>query len=309
MGNNCIGMDCGGTRTRGVLSDAAGVILARAFAGPGNPLSAGWRMAARSYRVVILQLLRKARLDKDSVAVVSMGVSGGGRDFERRRIETLLHRVLPRARSVVDTDARIALMGATMGNPGILVICGTGSIVMGIGKDGRTARAGGWGLALGDEGSGAALGKDAVRAVLRAEDGRGRPTCLKEAVFRRFRVRTIDDLISRIYRTPPPPKTYAGLWPDLLAASKEGDRIARALLRQGGEELAETVEAVAAKLAIRNTIPLVLSGGILAGDSLLRRAMLRRLQSSLPRARVMAAAAPPEIGALLVALSLLPKDA
>ncbi len=307
MKKYCIGLDGGGSRTRGVLSDAAGVILARASAGPGNPLSAGMRIAARSYRIAIGRLLCKAQLDPADVSVVSVGVSGAGRASERNRIEKVLHGLLPRARILVDTDAKIALLGATKGAPGILLICGTGSIVMGMGKDGKTARAGGWGLILGDEGSGAALGKEAVRAVLRAEDGRGKPTLLKELVLHHFHVHNIDDLITRVYRTLPPPRKYAKLWPDLLAVSRKGDRAARAILRQGGEDLAETVEAVAARLEFGKTIPLILAGGILGCDSVLRRSLLRRLRSSLPRANVMPAAAPPEIGALLVALSLLRK--
>jgi N-acetylglucosamine kinase-like BadF-type ATPase len=249
--------------------------------------------------------LRKAGLKPNAIAAIALGAAGAGRPAERGRIAAALRRLAPRARISVDTDAAIALFGATMGKPGILGIAGTGSIVLGVGDDGRFARAGGWGLLLGDEGSGGALGREAVKAVLRAEDGREPRTRLRPAVLRHFRVRTPSDMVASIYHRPPSSGEFAKLWPELLAAARNGDRVARAILRSGGEQLAETVEAVAARLVFRGTIPLILSGGVLSCDSLLRRAMLGRLRSSLPRARVAAALLPPDEGALLKAISLL----
>jgi glucosamine kinase len=298
-------MDCGGTTTRALLADAEAKILARATVGSGNPLSAGLRVASRSYELAVRRLLRMAGLQPNAIEAVALGAAGAGRPVERKRIAATLRRLAPRARISVDTDAGIALFGATMGKPGILVIAGTGSIVLGMGEDGTFARAGGWGLLLGDEGSGGALGREAVKAVLRAEDGREPRTRLRSVVLRRFRARTPSGMVALIYRRPPAAREYAKLWPDLLAAARHGDRVARAILRSGGEQLAETVEAVAARLVFSGTIPLILSGGVLSCDSLLRRAMLRRLRSSLPRARVTAAVLPPDQGALLKAISLI----
>jgi N-acetylglucosamine kinase-like BadF-type ATPase len=301
----CIGMDCGGTTTRAVLADAKARILARAKIGSGNPMSAGLRVASRSYELAVHRLLRRAGLRPNAIAAVAVGAAGAGRPAERRRIAATLRRLAPRARISVDTDAGIALYGATMGKPGILVIAGTGSIVLGMGDDGRLVRAGGWGFLLGDEGSGSALGREAVKAVLRAEDGREPRTRLRSAVLRHFRVRTLSRMVALIYHRPPSSREYAMLWPELLAAASHGDRVARAILRSGGEQLAETVEAVAARLVFSGTIPLILSGGVLSCDSLLRRTMLRRLRSSLPRARVTDAVLPPDEGALLKAIALI----
>lgn len=166
------------------------------------------------------------------------------------------------------------------------------------------ARAGGWGLLLGDEGSGGNLGLEAVKAVLRAEDGLGPATRLKAAVMRHFKVSTPAGLITRVYRRPPTSGEYARILPALLAAARSGDRVARALLRRAGEQLAELVEAVAARLHVHGTVPLILSGGVLSCDSLLRRTMLRRVRASLPHIRVSKAIAPPEVGALVKARSL-----
>lgn len=300
----CIGMDCGGSRTRAVVGGRPDGILARASAGPGNPLSAGFSAAARAYETAISLLLSRAGLQPDAIAAVAVGAAGAGRPAERRRIAATLKRILPQARIAVDSDAVMALLGATMGKPGIIVISGTGSIVLGMGEDRAMARAGGWGLLLGDEGSGGNLGLEAVKAVLRAEDGLGPATRLKAAVMRHFKVSTPAGLITRVYRRPPTSGEYARILPALLAAARSGDRVARALLRRAGEQLAELVEAVAARLHVHGTVPLILSGGVLSCDSLLRRTMLRRVRASLPHIRVSKAIAPPEVGALVKARSL-----
>ncbi len=304
----CIGMDCGGSRTRALLADLGGGIVARAVAGPGNPLSAGFEAAEQAYWTAIRGLLSRAGLGSGAVAAVAIGTAGAGRTAERKRITASLKKILPRARIAVDSDAAMALLGATRGKPGIIAISGTGSIVLGMGENREIVRAGGWGLLLGDEGSGGVLGLEAIRAVLRAEDGRAPATCLRDAVLRHFRVRTPAGLITRIYRKPPTSREYARILPALLAAAREGDGVARSLLRSAGAQLAAMVEAVATRLAIEGTVPLVLSGGVLSSDTLLRRTMLRRLRASSPRIRIAPAIAPPEMGALLVARSLVTRQ-
>jgi N-acetylglucosamine kinase-like BadF-type ATPase len=297
-----IGLDCGGTRTRGVLADDTLQVRARAEGGPGNPLSAGMPAAARAYRTTVRRLLRSSGVPADRVRGVGLGAAGAGRPEEQRRIRAVLERLLPGAGVRVDTDGMIALLGATRGAPGIVVIAGTGSFVLGIDRGGARVRGGGWGPLLGDEGSGAALGRAAIGSVLRAEDGRGPRTTLRGRVLEHFGATDVGDLVGRIYRDPPPAAEFARLWPALVEEARGGDAAARSILRRGGADLAETVEAVARRLDFgRGRFPLIVSGGVLSGDSLLRRTLVRRLARSLPRARLRTAAAPPEIGALYLA--------
>ena len=121
-----IGLDCGGTRTRGVVADEQMRILARARAGPGNPLSAGMTVAFSSYRSVIRRLLDQTRLNRADITALGIGAAGAGRQAERLRLEQALQKLVPRARIMVESDGMIALLGATLGKPGIIVIAGTG---------------------------------------------------------------------------------------------------------------------------------------------------------------------------------------
>jgi N-acetylglucosamine kinase-like BadF-type ATPase len=301
MARYVVGFDCGGTSTRGVLVDGKREVLAHAAAGPGNPLSAGMAVAARSYAAVFRRLLEDAGLEPRQIGAVGLGAAGAGRPAEQRRIRAVLRALAPAARIRIDSDGLIALLGATQGRGGIIVIAGTGSFVLGVDRRRRQARGGGWGPLLGDEGSGATIGRAAIQAVLRAEDGREPPTKLRRVVFGHFGVRSCADLVTRIYAKPPTPRQSAELWPGVLRAAGSGDSTARTLLEQGGAELAATVEAVAARLDFGAVdFPLILSGGVLQNDSPLRSTLLRRLRRSVPRARLAESAAPPEMGAVFL---------
>ena len=296
-----IGLDCGGSKTRGVLADKDFRIIARAGGGPGNPLSAGSVEAFRTYRSVIRLLLAKGRLEAGAITAVGLGAAGAGRMAEQEKIERILRKLLPRATITVSSDGVIALLGATRGEPGIIVIAGTGSLVLGVNRQRTIARAGGWGYLFGDEGSGATLGREAVQAVFRAEDGRVPATSLRSLILGHYNVRTIDELITHLYRKPPSAREYARLWPALWMAARQKDAAAQSILRRGAEELGKAVEVVARKLNLKGPIPLILACGVLSQDSLLRRSLVSQLKRRMPKLRVTEAISPPEIGALHLA--------
>jgi glucosamine kinase len=178
-----VGVDGGATQARALVTDLEGRTRGRATAGaalgrPSEPVA-----------VVpgLLALTRSAVEDAGAelpVAALCCALAGVGRERERDLVERALAGAGVAQRVRVVTDAEAALHDAFRDGPGIVLIAGTGSVAWGRGPDGRVARAGGWGALLGDEGSGYALGLGALRAVLRAHDGRARPTTLTGAVLR-----------------------------------------------------------------------------------------------------------------------------
>lgn len=163
-----LGIDGGGSKTAFLLEDADGAPLARLETGPSNWLSAG----ADAARQAIADGISRLPATPD---VVSAGFAGAGRpagiDFYRSTLESLL----PHARVFVETDAFIAYMGAIGIQPGVLLIAGTGSIVIARNAAGQMFRVGGWGPVFGDEGGGFWMGREAVRTALRAEDAKTFP--------------------------------------------------------------------------------------------------------------------------------------
>jgi len=197
----------------------------------------------------------------------------------------------------MDSDALIALYSGTWGQPGMVLIAGTGSIAYAISPQGMRCRVGGWGYLLGDEGSGFALGQKALTAVLRQFDGRGRPTALTELLCEHTGLADPRELIHYVYDAPNARKRVAAASRLLLAAAAQGDPVAREILEQAVAELVELVETCAARCG--RDLPVVLAGGLLAEETLLRRELLARLAQAY---EVILPELPPVAGALLMAL-------
>ena len=150
-------------------------------------------------------------------------------------------------RYLITHDAHIALAGATGGEPGIIVIAGTGSMVFGRNAAGVTARAGGWGYVFGDEGGAFDLVRQALRAVLRNEEGWGPPTALREALLeaRPGRAMAIS-CMHRLYTDEYPRDRVAG-WAKLIdQAARAGDAVAGDILGSAAQALATMTAAVRA---------------------------------------------------------------
>ena len=122
----------------------------------------------------------------------------------------------------------------------VLLVAGTGSVAVGIGGDGRRARVGGWGSRVGDEGSGAWLGIEAVRASLHAVDGRDPDGALARAVQAAWGAGS-EALVGRARHATP--ADFAALAPTVLAI--EDDPVAEALRARAVAALAELVVAAA----------------------------------------------------------------
>ena len=113
-----------------------------------------------------------------------------------------LKEALPISDIALETDARVALAGATGNKAGVVIIAGTGSIACGINSRGRFARAGGWGPTMGDEGSGSYIGRRALESVMMSYDYRGEPTSMTEPILRHFGVASPPELPPVIYDDP-----------------------------------------------------------------------------------------------------------
>jgi N-acetylglucosamine kinase-like BadF-type ATPase len=154
-----------------VILDADFTILGEGLAGPSNPLRVGIANAAAAIREAIDQACEAARLRRTDLIAAEIGLAGARRkELSARMREALLGMGI--AEIVVVGDADIALYGATEGEPGLIIIAGTGSICCGINARGKTMCAGGWGPIAGDEGAGAWIARRALRAIARGRRSR-----------------------------------------------------------------------------------------------------------------------------------------
>jgi N-acetylglucosamine kinase-like BadF-type ATPase len=295
-----LGIDAGGTKTLCLLADEDGNVLGESRAGGANLSTAG----EDAVEHVLRQVVREAIGDRSIVpAAVCLGVAGVDRPSESDTIRSIVGRLCPNARVVVANDALIALVAGAGDSPGVVVIAGTGSICYGRNRENRSARAGGWGFVMGDEGSGYWVGRHALAAVMREGDGRGPKTLLTPKVLSHFDIEHPSELPRLVYYQDMPLSSIAALASLVEEARAEGDEAAAAILESGVEELVLSARAVVTRLDMaRECFPFVLAGGLFQAIPWLAEEARRRLPKLAPGAVVRPLAAPTAMGAVRLAL-------
>jgi N-acetylglucosamine kinase-like BadF-type ATPase len=257
-----VGVDGGGTKTEAVILDADLSVLGQGKAGPSNPLRVGIASAAASIREAIDRACEVAQLRRSDLIAAEIGLAGARRkELSARMREALLS--LGIGDIVVVGDSDIALYGATEGEPGLIIIAGTGSICCGINARGKTHIAGGWGPVAGDEGAGAWIARRGLRAIAHAVDGRGPSTSITAAGCAYFHVSDPIDLSTAIYQPTITNERLAGFAKYVIKAAKARDRVACEILTEGGRELGLAASAVIRTLKLEGeTFQVGYVGGI-----------------------------------------------
>jgi N-acetylglucosamine kinase-like BadF-type ATPase len=252
-----IGIDAGGTKTVGLLADETGQVLAEER-GSGANLQTHGELEVEKVFDDIVEALAQGR----AISAVALGIAGVDRPHDEAVIRGILRRLGHRENVRVVNDAAIALMAGAPDGVGIVVLAGTGSISYGQDRAGKSARAGGFGFLLADEGSGYWLGHQALRATVRAADGRGPDTRIMPIVFEALEVSSVSELVPRVYEKGLPKHRIAALASVLQRARDEGDVVAADLIDAGARELALAARAVARQLDLGDgPFPVVLAGG------------------------------------------------
>ncbi|WP_420456822.1 BadF/BadG/BcrA/BcrD ATPase family protein [Rubrivirga sp.] len=292
-----VGVDAGGTKTA-ALATADGQSAPVGLAGPAaQALRDGPEAAA----AVVAALVAEARqaVGGGPLGGVAVGLAGAGRETVRRAVADALRPALGGAPLVVTHDADVAYHAAWGAESGALLLVGTGSLVFARTEAGEPARAGGWGAALGDDGSGAALGRAALRALLAALDG-GPPSALPDLAADTWGLASADEVLTAVYAEGRPLAAFAPL---LLAAVDAGDWAAEAALRAETNTLATQAGWLATRLGDGVAHRLAYSGG-LATEATYREAIESALGRHLPGWAVGPCEAEPVEGALAMARAL-----
>ena len=145
-------------------------------------------------------------------------------------------------------DALVALVGACAGEPGIITIGGTGSIAFGRDGHGTTARAGGWGYIFGDDGGAFDIVRQALRAALKAEEGWGPETAIRDLLLEETGAPSANALMHSFYTTEYPRSRVATYSKLVDRAAHDGDAIAIAVLENAAAALAGIAAAVRGQL-------------------------------------------------------------
>ncbi len=305
-----IGVDGGGTKTEVVVLDIQNRVSLRDVGAPSNPNSVGWDAAVQTMAALVTDALRDLNRTKphraaaepgnraemresdpcdpvvhqdgvcQRVAGICVALAGVDRAEQVERMTRFWTEQYPNAAVQVVNDAAAALTAGTKGAPGIVLIAGTGSIAFGETADGRTARAGGYGYLIGDEGSGFDIGRQGIMAALQSAEGRGEETVLWHELQAYLGITDPQEAIAKVYGAQHPVGVVASFAPRVLAAARR-DAVAERIVQMAAEHHVRLIRSVAERLGLaggasRETM-VVLSGGLFTEGTGLQEQIANRL--------------------------------
>jgi len=291
-----LAIDAGGTKTRCLLADESQV-LGRATTGSVKLMRVGEAEASARLQAMLTEVSLAAGFALSEVTQTCIGIAGLTIEAVRQWAEREIGKSVGGS-LLLAGDEEIALDGAFRGGPGILIIAGTGSNVLGRAADGAMYQAGGWGPALGDEGSGFWIGQEALRAGFWAKD-RGIQTNLLTEIGEFWGAKSLGEIVEMANARPGP--DFPALTPVVVRCAEAGDELAAAVLERAGVELAEQVSLVALKMqetGRQGKIEAAYTGSVLEHISLVRSAMVKALKTSSPSVKVVEGAVDSLEGAL-----------
>lgn len=273
--NLVVAVDTGGTKTAAWLAEATSSdshrVLGQARTSAGNPLSVGFENATQAIHEAINLARNEAQLTDGPVPRAVLSIAGAAnREMAQRFVAWGLAVGLAEQIAIV-SDVLPILAAGTPDACGVALISGTGSSAYGRNADGRAKRCGGWGYLLGDEGSGYAIGRAALRHALRSVEEGTAHEGLAHLVMSTLNVKTVTELTRTIYSKTDTRHAVAALSRVVSAAANNGDAHALQILDEAAADLAKLVArtAQAVELSTSNC-PLAISGGLLTNSERLQ---------------------------------------
>jgi N-acetylglucosamine kinase-like BadF-type ATPase len=274
-----LGIDGGATSTVALLVEAASDrVLGRGVGGPSNIQAVGDELALQALDAAVGGAFEAAGLSYAPVAAAALGLAGIDLNEGVDLIRHWADRVELAGKLSVANDATLLFAAGTPEGWGLAVVAGTGSIAFTHDRDGRDARAGGWGYLMGDEGSAFRLGLLGLRAACRAADNIGPPTQLLPVLLTKLGSNDPRDFIPAVYRGNWDKAAIAGLAPTVMELAAIGDETARAIFESESLELARTAAGAVFQGGLpRDGVPVALTGGLVLRNELFRERFLVNL--------------------------------
>lgn len=270
-------------------------ILGRGASGASNIIRVGEVQARNALEEAIHQACAAARIAPRDISRSCVGMAGASRAEISESVRRILSAMVSGEIEVAG-DMEIALQAAFARNPGVIVMAGTGSIAYGRNASGRTARAGGWGFAISDEGSGHWIGREALAAIFRALDkDENHADSLLQAFMKAWGVQSKDQLVVAANTS----SEFSTLFPAVLEAAQAGNCLARDVLSRAAAELAGLATIVLQKLFdAEQHVPVAMSGGVFSNSALARDVFYNEIRKTHAKVVVGEKIIDPVLGAL-----------
>ncbi|MCL4407258.1 MAG: hypothetical protein M1521_01305 [Thermotogae bacterium] len=290
-----IGIDGGGSKTEFCLYDESGKILNRLLLDePSNYHLVGIEKVKSVISEGIEKVSKGFTFD-----VVGAGLSGVDREADRQKIISVF-KELGIKRFFIQNDGVAALWGAT-GGVGILVISGTGSIVIARNEDGEINRAGGWGYAFEEYCGGYWFVTRAIKALLDHKDGLEIGSILEKKLIEFFEVEKVEDLIYLYYSGNFDKAKISSGSKIVLEAAREEDELAMNILKVGLENVMRMVGVLDKRSKFSGKFVFSYTGGIFKSEYFLKR-LKRVFEIYFPRSTFTDPKFDPSVGAAMMAI-------
>lgn len=289
-----IGIDGGGTHSTAVAAYPDGRIAAVAHGGGLNFYNIGVDPVRRNLEQMVSELCGKA---DDEAEKICVGMSALDAPADENTLGLFTTGTIRPGQLDLQSDAYVALMGFALGQPGVIVICGTGSMLVMMDAEGRQHVSGGWGYLLNDAGSGYTLAREGLLAVIEQAEGLGEPTQLMGDALEFFGTETPRGLIDKIYDPECTPDKIAGFARYVLMRAEEGEKCALAILKRNMHRLARHAAKMTESVPEAKRVGLY--GGIFAHSAPARNMFKEALDELHPGLQVSIPEFPPELGAVI----------
>lgn len=295
-----IGIDGGGTKTKGILIDDDQQIITEAVAGPSSLRSNPPAVWLESLTTVIKSLTAQA---KTPIKAIFTGLGDVSSGADQETIKTALHAALPQLKAMplwVDNDVLNAHASSFLGEEGIILIAGTGSVVYGIDQHQQTHRVGGYSYTEGDEGSAFHLGWLTLKLLGRVFDQRASHSELTQRCFKHFKLETFEDMVALYERHHTDRSAVAALAPWVTEAAAHGDEHAQTIIEHATESVMEMIETVVNRLDF-NKRRVAFIGSLAQLDTPYKQSLTKKINAFDPTFTWLDARNDPAFGAALIA--------
>jgi len=294
-----IGIDGGGTHSSAVAATADGHILARASGSGLNYLNDGLEICVRRFAEIVSKLLSSE--DDGSTVTVSAGLAALDGPASPEILSAFQAALPTGCRLILDSDLAIALAGHTRGKPGLMAVCGTGSMVLVRNEAGQEQTAGGWGWKIGDPGSGFMLAREGLfRGFFRLNTEK-KETPLLKAALTFFSAPDSQSLIPILYAPEVNAAGLAGFGAEVVRLAERGDPDAQEILSRQMEQLS-CLAASLLRSAPEAASCVGLFGGVFQHSDLARSLFSKALSVNWPGVRPGLPEYPPALGAIILAM-------
>jgi len=304
-----LGVDGGATKTFVQITDISGKVISESKYSSSNFKSVGIESARENIGKAILKAIESIKhSNKFTFKYACLGLAGNDSamdDDTYRKIifDSDIKDYIDPARTLICNDTRVGLAAGSNSKNRIIIICGTGSSCFGINEEGKEAKANGWDYILGDEGSGYDIGLKALRACIRAYDGRGEKTLLSRIIIEDLKIKNIPDLVDWTYSSTFFKNKIATLARTVCATAEKGDKISAKILEEAALEAVNSITVVAHKLnLVDKEFDLVFVGKVFKCEKYFKSIIIEKIKDKFKKVNFIPLTEKPVQGAIKLAL-------